>query len=368
MLRYLNALAVAGLLLSSCGPNTTSDKEAPKETELKAKAPAIAYSFVTVGCNRISWSDDGKAWKASPYYNEAHANLTQLNATFDDVLKLEHTPDYFFFTGDLVLAENPDKNVLIDQLKGWKKLYAEHAISKSAVKMVAIPGNHEFLYSEAPDYNEVPNEHAHKIWLELMGDFIAGSNGPGKGGPDSLIYDESKLTYSIDHKGDHFVMMNTDTYDQPGKVPAHWIVNDLHSFRSAHPKGHIFLFGHKPAYDAGGAATGDASDPGFAYNQAQLDAIWDAMDTTRSEAMFSAHEHLFWAGVPAGHKSWQIIAGNGGTTLETGDFFGFTEVQVMTDGTVKAISHGRPVPKPDYGALKGTTTPRDTFDITWSGK
>lgn len=124
--------------------------------------------------------------------------------------------------------------------------------------------------------------------------------------------------------------------------------------------------GHKPAYDAKGLATGDTSDPGLAWDKTQVDALWSTMNKNRSEAMLSAHEHLFWAGQPEGSKSWQIIAGNGGTTLDSGDYFGFTEVKVMDDGTVKAYSHGRPVPSPDYGALTGSTTVRDTFDITWA--
>ncbi|MBL6445987.1 metallophosphoesterase [Fulvivirga sp. 29W222] len=355
-------VAVAMMVFVRCN-SAQQQKETPLAT---SDSVEVKYSFVVMGCNRISWHDDDAAWKNSKYYNEAHTNLNQLMATFDDAMKLNPLPDYFFFVGDLVLAESQDTSKLVNQLKAWKKLYYEHAISKSKIKMVAVPGNHEFLYSTPPDYKEVPNEYANEIWLRLMSDFIVGNNGPGIGGPDSLLKDESQLTYSFDHRDDHFVLMNTDTYNEPGKVPVDWITNDINTWRAGHKEGHIFLMGHKPAYDAKGLATGDSKDPGLAWNREQVNLLWSAMNKNRSEAMLSAHEHLFWAGQPAGSASWQIIAGNGGTTLDSGDYFGFTEVKVMTDGTVKAYSHGRPVPSPDYGAPTGSTTVRDTFDITWS--
>ena len=174
--------------------------------------------------------------------------------------------------------------------------------------------------------------------------------------------DESKLTYSIDHKGDHFVLMNTDTYDRPGMTPVVWITADVSTWHSANPDGHIFLLGHKPAY-------GGSNGAGGSMIAGQAKKLWDVMKTNQAEAMLSAHMHLFWAGKPLSDSdSWQVIAGNGGTTLDSGDFFGFTEVQVMKDGSVKAISHGRPVPSPDYGPLKGKTSARGTYDLTWPGK
>ena len=195
-----------------------------------------------------------------------------------------------------------------------------------------------------------------------MSKFIIGNNGPGKGGPDNLPKDESQLTYSVDHNNDHFVILNTDTYDEVGSTPVEWITNDMKTWRKNNPTGHIFLLGHKPAYNEGGSsylANGDAA------------TLWEVMKETKAEAMLSAHEHLFWAGQPvAGQSSWQVIAGNGGTTLQNsegdpGHYFGYTEVQVMQDGSVIAISHGREVPTPDYGPQVGSTTPRDTFDLTW---
>ncbi|UTW66601.1 hypothetical protein KFE94_00385 [bacterium SCSIO 12643] len=355
-------LLILGTILYGC--NTTENTTESKEKQ--PAAPTIDYSFIVMGCNRISWHDNKPAWDSSAFYNAAHTNIVQLNATFDDAINLTHTPDYFFFVGDLVLAENIDTNKLVDQLTAWKQLYNQHAISSSTIKMVAIPGNHEFLYSEPPYYNEVPNQYANEIWLRLMSDFIVGNNGPGIGGPDSLIYNESQLTYSINHKGDHFVLMNTDTYDEPGKVPVNWITNDISTWRASNPNGHIFLLGHKPAYDANGIATGDTSDPGLGFDTNQVHDIWQSMNTHHCEAMLSAHEHLFWAGQPTTSPSWQIIAGNGGTTLDSGNHFGFTEVQVMSDGTVRAISHGRVVPTPvDYGPQTTPTMALDTFDLTW---
>lgn len=352
----------------NCGKTEKTDPQPTEETV------SVNYSFVTMGCNRISRHDDKHGWETSEYFNTAFANKVQLYATFDDVLKLNPQPKYFFFTGDLVLAEDSIADSLSNQLSAWIELYKAHPIASSEIIMVAMPGNHEFLYSHNYEpYPEVPNPAAYDIWLNLMPEFIVGDNGPGIGGEDSLIKDESKLTYSIDYGGDHFILMNTDTWDAPGKVPVNWIVNDMTTWRAANPKGHIFLFGHKPAYDEGGVAAGADTDPGLGYaaNGDQVQKIWAAMTTNKAEAMFSAHEHLFWAGQPIANGPWQIIAGNAGTSLDKGHHFGFTEVQVNSDGSLKALSHGRKVPKPDYSqwsdTLESKTKVRATFDLTWQG-
>lgn len=358
------------LVTAICSVNCGDAKKTDDTTV--GDSVTVKYSFATMGCNRISRHDDNHGWDTSAYYNPAFANKVQLFATFDDVLKLDPQPKYFFFTGDLVLAEDSIADTLSNQLTAWIQLYKSHPISKSDIVMVAMPGNHEFLYSHNYEpYQEVPNPAAHDIWLNLMPEFIAGDNGPGIGGPDSLIKDESKLTYSIDYGGDHFILMNTDTWDQPGKVPVNWIVNDMTTWRAAHPEGHIFLFGHKPAYDEAGIAEGDSTDPGMGYpaDGNQVQEIWNAMTTNKAEAMFSAHEHLFWAGQPVANGPWQIIAGNAGTTLDKGHHFGFTEVRVSSDGSVTALSHGRKAPDPDYtqwsDTLAGATKVRDTYNLTW---
>ena len=90
--------------------------------------------------------------------------------------------------------------------------------------------------------------------------------------------------------------------------------------------------------------------------------------------MFSAHNHVYWRAQPTG-KTWQVIAGNGGTALDatidtsiptTGAYFGFTLVQVLNSGRVILKSYGRDVPAAGYtAAITGSTTVRDSADITW---
>ena len=86
--------------------------------------------------------------------------------------------------------------------------------------------------------------------------------------------------------------------------------------------------------------------------------------------------NVFWRGQPTG-KTWQVIAGNGGTALDaavdtsilgTGKYFGFTLVQVLNSGRVIMKSYGREVPAAGYTApVTGQTTVRDSLDITWKG-
>jgi hypothetical protein len=69
--------------------------------------------------------------------------------------------------------------------------------------------------------------------------------------------------------------------------------------------------------------------------------------------MFSAHNHLWYKHRPSPNGAWQIIAGNGGSILESGvvgddAYFGFTQVTVGRHGGVTVTSFGRAVPAEGY--------------------
>ena len=49
----------------------------------------------------------------------------------------------------------------------------------------------------------------------------------------------------------------------------------------------------------------------------------------------------------------------------TGNYFGFTLVQVLNSGKVILKSYGRAVPSVYTAAVTGSTTVRDSADITW---
>ena len=89
--------------------------------------------------------------------------------------------------------------------------------------------------------------------------------------------------------------------------------------------------------------------------------------------MFSAHNHVYWRAQPAaGTATWQVIAGNGGSKLETtidrtistsGTYYGFVVTTVRNDGRVMVRSYGRDVPAAGYTAPSTASTVRDSFEV-----
>ena len=88
--------------------------------------------------------------------------------------------------------------------------------------------------------------------------------------------------------------------------------------------------------------------------------IWSALDNANAEGMLSAHNHTYKAFRPT-NKAWMMIAGNGGSSLETSAprFYGFTLIQVLKSGTVIQKSYGR-----DFGANYTDPSPVATYPTT----
>jgi hypothetical protein len=143
-----------------------------------------------------------------------------------------------------------------------------------------------------------------------------------------------------------------------------WIQKDLEG-ASARGAQHIFAIGHKPAFPWPGTATDGLSR----YPEVRND-FWASMESSSAEAMFAAHNHLWYKQQPHQGGAWQIIAGNGGSKLEAGvplsnAYYGFTLVAVGEQGEVTVTSHGRDVPAAGYLAQSGAypTRVRDTVSI-----
>ena len=115
-------------------------------------------------------------------------------------------------------------------------------------------------------------------------------------------------------------------------------------------------------------------DVGRTQDQPARDAFWSSLVNNQVEAMFSAHNHVYYRSQPTG-KTWMVIAGNGGTPIDatvdqtipsTGTYFGYTVVSVTNSGRVFSKSYGRDVPAATYAAAPvGATTLRDSIEITW---
>ena len=329
----------------------------------------LSTSFVYVGCNRISKGD----WIAQQ--NPSSANVPQLKQTFADVAAMPDKPKHFFFAGDLVLGLVADSTVLRAQLDGWAAVFKGDPVS-SMVDLVPLVGNHEMLVKTTIGGAkvELSNTGADGVWTQWTAtnqfDAHAG-NGPTNAAPnaDALQDDESRLSYSFDAGDVHYVVLNTDTWTtaadtatgstQIGWVALQWLTRDLRAAQGDARTKSIFVFGHKPLVAPPGVS---GSDSIIAASLVQpMETLLDA--TPKVKGYLCAHAHQWDAQKLPGQRGvWQVIAGNGGSTLETlwaptgGTFYGFTEVRVYSTGRVGVVSHQRPVPSPYYATTTAAAT------------
>jgi hypothetical protein len=211
-----------------------------------------------------------------------------------------------------------------------------------------LPGNHESLIGSKGSQKSNPG--AEDVWLSVMQPFIAGSNGPGIGGPDNLQSDQSELTYSFNYKHTHFVIVNTDPFGAVATVPVHWIGDDLAAAHQKRSIRHTFVLGHKPAFPPSFAN----AEQSLNSNPDNRNAFWDELNAIGVDAYIVAHCHVWDLARPvspddsSANKVYQVVAGNGGTPLDAGwkavealPYFGFTVVQIDAHDNVIVTSYGR---------------------------
>ena len=347
---YLLLLSLAGLLaLPACHTEAASQPQ-PNAPSNAVVRDTLAYSFVVLGCNRIDNAD------VNLTTNPSTANLPQLNRSYADIAALKPVPDYLFFMGDMVLGYSPDTAVIGRELRAWVAVYRAAPLSRTGIRMVAMPGNHEVMSGK----NLPAFVGAEMTWRAALRPYLAGNNGPTAGGADRLATDQSQLSYSFDYKKSHFVVLNTDPVGAEGTAPLDWLGRDLAAARARGSK-HLFTMGHKPAISSPG---NDGLSNGG--------SLWNVLEANHAEAMLAAHNHLYYRTQSPPNHPWQLIAGNGGSPLDASAspnklFFGFILVKVFTSGKVMAYSYGRDLPASGYlGATTGiATTVRDSVDITW---
>lgn len=326
-------------------------------------AQNLEYSFVVVGCNRVDYLDT----TGRSYLNPSTANTVQLNRLFTEVSQMNPLPEYLFFTGDIVMGYVNDTVRLAKQLNGWIDLYKASPLYGTSVKVVVIPGNHETQDKANAKKSYVAAE---RTFVCVMSDFLYGSNGPTVTGlipgTDSLTTDQSRLSYSFNYKNDHFIIINTDPVGRDARTPYHWIRQDLQTAKANNAR-HIFAFGHKPAY----ASTFKPLD-GLEVFLPQRDSLWKSLENNFTEAMFAAHNHCWDQLQPHTGKTWQVIAGNGGSAVETSwnsgsnNYFGYTVVNVYDNNEITMQSMGRDIEATSYvdDNLHNPTTVRATGNLT----
>ena len=352
MIRSVLFLLLTGSLLTSC----TSQK---KSKQTNNRSETISLSFAFIGCNRIAYSDRSKS-------NSSKANVPALRRIFRELSAMKRKPDLLFFTGDMVLGEK-DTAALSTQLSAWVEQYKDadfSPVAKSGIEFVALPGNHEMLFYDEATSGEYPLRGATEIWLKHMTAYMPADR--NKVPYDALV---NGATFSFVRDSVAFVVMNTDTYNEPapgkqfgkeGKVPAQWINSEIARLASSPAVRHVFAVGHRPYYVDGAY---DTLHGGFPDGP----KVWPAMLENHVVALLTAHQHKYQRWQPQGKGTYEIIAGQGGTYSgkDTPEFYGYSLINIYRNGRIELLTKGWDLPNPTWGsAPQNPTTTRDSTTLS----
>jgi hypothetical protein len=243
-------------------------------------------------------------------------NWPVFDRAVDEINRLR--PDFAVMIGDLIPGYN---NGALDA--EWK-VFREHA-SRLAVPLFLVPGNHDIFNSEARAY-----------WIRNVG----------------------RTFYSFDHKGCHFVVLNTEeAHNGNGSGLAEaqvlWAVEDIRKSDARQ----IFVLLHKPFFLPG-------QDPG---------APWDEWGRVRAAlkgrryTVFGGHEHCLQRQVLDGRRHF-VLGPTGGECHVQADkalglFHHFTMVTVegeeahiafIEPGSIHPddVTVPKPPPAPEPAAAK----------------
>lgn len=366
---FLFALLVLNLACGSPEPEEenpkvdTASQTAELVEQVSPSADSVVLSFVFVGCNRVDRGDVSNPAAT----DKSSANIAALQRLFAEVSAMNRKPDLFFFLGDLVYGEST-LPTLNSQLQAWANLYANttfSGISTSGIEMVAVPGNHEMLtYKKVAGsvHTEWPLKGSIDIWLKYMSGFMP-QDRDTVSGVDSYV---NKATFSFVRKNVAFIVMNTDTYNPPtkehpygweGMIPMQWITDKVEQYKQDPAVEHIFVLGHKPCYVNGKLETGHDGLP-------EGPVLWPQLQHAGVNAMLSAHVHDYDRMQPGDTSTYQIIAGNGGSSGPAA-FFGYSVIHILKSGKIQLLSKGYDVGVPYYQAVPNNpTTIRDSTILT----
>jgi hypothetical protein len=368
-------ILIVGLFLSGTAMTQTLETAGKEPCHRKSDASvsqstpaAVDYSFVFVGCNRVDRHDQHNHAAT----NASSANVAVLKRIMSDVLSEERLPDAFFFLGDLVYGEK-DTHRLNEQLKAWVRQYQDPAFStmaQSGIEMIAIPGNHEMLYwadHQVPGHDEWPLKGATEIWMRYMSDYLP-KDREKITGKDA---DVNQMTFAFKRKNVGFIVMNTDTYNAgtaenpwglEGQIPLEWIQSKVEEYKNDPMVKHIFVLGHKPYYVmSGGFPTGETGHVGLPDGP----TLWPKLKEANVVAMLSAHVHDYQRMQPGNRGTYQVIAGNGGSSGPA-CYFGYTMINILSDGDVQLVAKGFNQGNPYYTIPVGArTTVRDKTILGW---
>lgn len=374
------AIAVGGAAYYTSGDPTENNQESENKMIVADSSSAdtsnvdIVYSFAFVGCNRVDRGDQADTVGPNAPTNASSANLAALTRIFNGLAEEKRKPELFFFLGDMVYAESTLSR-LDRQLNAWVKQYKDTSFSKidqkySGIEMVAVPGNHEMLswhdYNLNNGHDEWPLKGATEIWMKYMRPYMPKDR-------DSIVGKDStvnKMTFAFTRSNIGFVVMNTDTYNDStmygikgvgmeGLIPTQWITAKIREYQKNPKIDHIFVLGHKPYYVNGDTNTGHGGLP-------EGPVLWPVLNETHTVAMLSAHMHDYQRMQPGDSGTYQIIAGNAGSSGQS-EFFGYSTINILSNGEVQLISKGYDVGSIYYEPMPNNPMKvQDSTILSWT--
>lgn len=358
----LFAILISIISCKNDSKKTLQETTALTDTLATTKKDSILFSFTFLGCNRVDRHQEYDTTAT----NGSTANLYVLKRIFQEVAAEKKQPDVFFFLGDMVLGESTVQK-LDSQLNDWVALYDDPNFSTiKNIEMVAVPGNHEMLYYHdynVPGHDEWPLKGATDTWMKHMHEFMPNDREHVTGN-DSI---NNQMTFAFKRKNVGFVLMNTDTYNAPtkenpygleGQIPTQWVIDKVAAYQKDPSIEHVFVLGHKPYYISGQPETGHAGLPAGPV-------LWPKLNEHHVTAMLSAHLHDYQRMQPGDKGTYQIIAGNAGSKGSAA-FFGYSTINILSNGTVQLISKGFDKGDPYYTAVpKNPTIVRDSTSLSW---
>ena len=329
------ALSLAGCLFSAERPGRDDDRDANAEDP-------VVLRFSTVGDSR---QDPAKPDPTTLPLSGQDAIWLQNTEAFSRIMRSIQSEgsQFLFFNGDMIMGYgkaglpadvttvdgivNSDLMQFYRQYAFWRGLVAP--LMETGTYVVPVPGNHEVQSKALGKKAQVENE---KAWRANMSDLIlddarlsdllgapatAAAVGDNRSAADGLTTDQSKLSYSFDFQGSHFVVINTDPVGRDAHAPVAWLAGDLAAAKARGAQ-HVFVFGHKPAFTYYYAAGLPAAPSGLDNDLVSRDAFWDLIETYGA-TYFCGHEHIFNLTQPrlaTGGKAWQVLVGSGGSPFD----------------------------------------------------
>jgi hypothetical protein len=197
---------------------------------------------------------------------EVPVNVPVLSRVFRDMNAF--APEFCLFPGDLVFGGFVDNEELKRQLRIWINTAADFNRP-----IYPAPGNHEMRHGPSRE----------DAWNQMFPGLP--SNGP--------IAGPKVGNYFFDYRGSRFISVLADYEDGRVGIDQKWLNHVLESSAGSR---HIFVMGHHPMQQLGGAEG----------------EFWRSLRRHHVDAYFCGHWHLYNRSQPGGTGTWQIILGTAG--------------------------------------------------------